>query len=552
MELTRSEAVIETGNPIEIFAVRWRFWILGLITLAGAIVRGLGIHDGTLFKDDAWVALSARVPFGTALHMLVTTPGFTLFERFWIGLDPSASWFAQLPSFVASVAAIPVIYALVKSARFATWLALLASLLTASCVTAIAFGAHVKPYAFDTLLAALIIGIAQRTITESTPRSLTLLGILGVLTPWWSLSLAVVVIGSWVVLALVAIFTRRHVLVTLLGAIASALSILIEHVVLKRQQTHALTEFWHSYFIETSGPSAFVHSLTTTAWRLLAMVTIDRGGTPPLLLGLAALLVWVILIGLAARRVPVAIGVLAAAAVSSADHLSPLGTQRTDLYLLPAILLIVVAAIERVVAEVSRRWGTSAGTSITGAILALSLVSSLSLMVVVAPPRIRIEPGPTPDTMLPDLRPAHAAAMAELQTPGTILLVEESLYEWAYSFMNPIGIVYAPEAQTSFGVTGPHPHVILPEAIGSATQLWLRPSDVTEISRATRLITLRPNGEHVDPLAPKLANLCWLPVSNRSIGSDVLTTYHQACTPSSGSPLKDIGARQAPQGPTGN
>ena len=66
-------------DPIERTAIRWRWWILGAITLVGAILRGLGIHNGTLTRDDAWIALSTRVPLGTALHMLVTTPGFTLF-----------------------------------------------------------------------------------------------------------------------------------------------------------------------------------------------------------------------------------------------------------------------------------------------------------------------------------------------------------------------------------------------------------------------------------------------------------------------------------------
>ena len=62
--------------------------VLGLVTAFGAIIRFPGFSTTDLWYDDAWAAMPAKEPLGIARHMVVTTPGYTLFNREWILFHP--------------------------------------------------------------------------------------------------------------------------------------------------------------------------------------------------------------------------------------------------------------------------------------------------------------------------------------------------------------------------------------------------------------------------------------------------------------------------------
>ena len=93
---------------------RYEWPLLAVITAVAAIAR-VGFSNGTLYRDDAWVALTTRVPLGTAAKMVVTTPGFVLGERLWIGWFPHSVALDQLPTFLASVLGV------VAVGRLARW-----------------------------------------------------------------------------------------------------------------------------------------------------------------------------------------------------------------------------------------------------------------------------------------------------------------------------------------------------------------------------------------------------------------------------------------------
>ena len=544
-DTTARRAPVMSTATIEAFAVTWRRWILAVIVVAGTAARLPGLNGGTLFKDDAWVALSSRVPMSTALHMLVTTPGFTLFERTWISLGPSATWWAQLPSLIASVTGILAVYLLMRTQRFAIWLSLLGAGAIAAGVTGIAFAAHVKPYPFDLLICTGLVALAQKAFERPSRRSLSWLIVASTIAPWWSLSLAVVVAGCWIA---VLLGTRRHhgwFWWVVLGGAIPAVSIVLERVVLQHQITRALSNFWHDYFIDARTPTGLIRSLGAAGWRLFASLSIDRGGMPSISLGVAALAVWGIVLWLGARRVRVATTIVATALVASLLHIAPLGTQRTDLYLAPAILLLLAAAFESALNILERRVSISLAGWLGATACGLSVVLGIVLMVGIAPDRIRTQPGATPDTMKPDLLPAGRAALNEAKAPGSVLLVEESLWEWSYYFIDPVRIIPAPRSETSFGVVAPDSNVVIPAPVGGAASLHLGNAALSKVARASRVVTVRPDGEVSDPLQPTLARLCFTPHTSYHRGRDIISIYQPA-----GAALRGTAGVNSTEGPS--
>ncbi|MEI6736272.1 MAG: hypothetical protein WCL31_05040 [Actinomycetes bacterium] len=73
---------------------------LPLIVLFGLWTRLGGFSSHQLWFDDAWVAVPAKVPLGEAVHMVNTTPLFSIFMRQWILWGPDATWWAQIPALV--------------------------------------------------------------------------------------------------------------------------------------------------------------------------------------------------------------------------------------------------------------------------------------------------------------------------------------------------------------------------------------------------------------------------------------------------------------------
>src|ERR1700679_1649795 len=92
--------------------------ILLVLIGAGTAMRVQGLTSLGFYRDDAWAAMSSRVGLGTAWHMWVTAPRFSLLERSVIGLGPGTTWWAQIPPLVAGVAAIPAMYFLARHVGF--------------------------------------------------------------------------------------------------------------------------------------------------------------------------------------------------------------------------------------------------------------------------------------------------------------------------------------------------------------------------------------------------------------------------------------------------
>ncbi len=333
-------------------------WIvLGLVTAFGAIIRFPGFSTTDLWYDDAWAAMPAKEPLGIARHMVVTTPGYTLCNREWILLHPGSTPWAQTPAFLFGVAAIPVIYLVLRSfsvARWATWVGVAVVTIAPTTVT---YSTRVKEYAADFLLACLVLVLAERVRTTRT-------------SPWWlvaasvgavaiSASTMVVVIPAWGIIALVAWTDapRRRSLVpplvtaaALSGACAVAISATVPSILNANWRRRGFLGDWSSaHAIRFSLQSMFAG----LAHNLLAIPSQPAAfhGAIKVLTAALAIAVGVAVVGLAVVAIreglrlatpgPLAVpaATVALACILGLSGLVPLGDGRTDEVLYPAIIL---------------------------------------------------------------------------------------------------------------------------------------------------------------------------------------------------------------------
>jgi hypothetical protein len=322
---------------------RYEWALLCAVAAVGAIARAGGFSTGTLYRDDAWVALTTRVPLGTAARMVVTTPGFVLGERVWIGWFPHATWADQLPTFLASVAGIVVVGRLARWWGLSAPASLVAAGIVAVAYSDVQYATRVKPYAFDLLGACLVLWLAER-VRRHGPRGAPWLAAASVAVCAISLTPVPLVVGVWVALGVEAA-VRRSLSVRLVAAgAATALGLVALWLAVRGGISPRLRASWDGYYLLVSSPHGFAHSARTIVDGLVRGVGVT---TPSLgLRGLGTLdrvaLLALFVVGLGAwRRQLLSLAVLAAALVLSIPSLVPLGTGRTDAYLYPAIAMLV-------------------------------------------------------------------------------------------------------------------------------------------------------------------------------------------------------------------
>ncbi|HEV3213254.1 MAG TPA: hypothetical protein VGZ03_07665 [Acidimicrobiales bacterium] len=332
---------------------RYEWALLLAVAAVGAVARAGGFSSGTLYRDDAWVALTTRVPLGTAARMVVTTPGFVLGERVWIGWFPHALWADQLPTFLASVAGIVVVGRLARWWGLSAPAALVAAGVVALAYSDVQYATRVKPYAFDLLGACLVLFLAER-VRRHGPRGAVWLAGASVAVCAISLTPVPLVLGVWVALGVEAV-VRRTVSVRLVAAgAATALGLAALWLAVRAGISPRLRTSWDGYYLVVSSPHGFAHSARTILDGLVRGVGVT---TPSLgIHGLGTLdrvaLCALFLLGLLAwRRQLLSLAVLGAAVVCSIPSLVPLGTGRTDAYLYPAIAMVLAEG-----AAIAWRW----------------------------------------------------------------------------------------------------------------------------------------------------------------------------------------------------
>ena len=339
---------------------RWLTLVaLAVVTAFGAYLRAHGLSGLGLWRDDAWVALSAHVGLGEAWRMWFTTPGSDFIDRTVLVLSPGTTIWAQMPSFVAGVAAIPAVYALARCFRFGRLAGLLVATAIATAPLCVVYSTRVKEYELDILLSCAVLAAGELARRTPGRRQLAVLAVASVASFLCSASLAAVIAGVWIALAIHSWRGRRlawpRSVVAAFGATACGCAAV--GLAFYTKISPAEDRFWEreGAFVAHQSVGSLFSSLGWGVWHLLAYAVGLGSLTEPARVVLVTLWVVLVAIGLSKNRSMLAPALAVVVAVlASAAHMEPLGTGRSDQYLYPALLLLTVAGVSRVYAAVAR------------------------------------------------------------------------------------------------------------------------------------------------------------------------------------------------------
>ena len=529
MTTTTEGAPPERGRLASLADRRAR-WILAVIVVLGAIPRVRQLSSGTLYPDDAWVALTNHFGVSTSVHMLVTSPGFTLFTQWWTGLAPRTTWFAQLPDLVSSIAGIVAVYALVRWSRLSAWVALSCAGLLAVSTEATSFATHLKPYPDDVLLACALIFAAERCRRSLSTRNLAIFSAVAVACAAWSFSSVIVTAGAYLMLGLVWV-RRREATVALAmtaGAAVAAIGVLYLAVI-EPQTTRSLAHYWQEHYLSTASPG----SLLRSSRRALNGVFGDQlAFTPHKMLPLvgridewALLLLAVVGVVAATRRRLLSLCILAVAVVAALAHAIPLGSNRTDAYLFPTLLLLIGSGLGWVGRTLRTRAPRAASTLL--AAIGVSWLAACLVLNAAVPPRY---PGG-------DLRPVADAArsMVHGKANAVILVEGTARWPWAYGEDPNVTLLFGKGFNTGYApVSGTAGVVIMPASSAeTAFSASWAPAHVRDASTLVTVAYDFPGLPEPSLIAEALRRSCWSEGMPRKITTYTVTPWHRldGCTP---------------------
>jgi hypothetical protein len=459
------------------------------LVIIGATIRLRGLTSGGLRTSDAWVGITSKVSWGQAWHMLANAPGFYLFERVWVELYPSATWWGQLPALIMGIASIPAIYYLFRYLRFDTWLQLSAALVVAVSPICIIYSTRYKEYSADFLLACLLIALGERTRRHWRRRDICLLAAATVLSFAVSGSTIPVTAGVWLVVgAATQQHGRRPRDLMLPAGVALTVCLAIDEIFYRHLSPYLNRDWSHNFFSHAS-PLAYIDSVS----RLL--LSLYQGMTGSVLNGA---LVFLLLTGLAvvgcindkSRSATLAI---AAAFGACTLHAIPLGTGRTDEVLYPAFLVLIACGLQGLTHWFRNttprtpwhRWCTvGIGLTLGGVLLITGVATDNHY-----------------DAK--DIQPLAAQVNGQLR-PGDHVVVDAMLrYTWAlYEEQSP-HIVLGSQWMTGFSVASTSPSTfIVPSFPGEGG--WTPGRWIDQLAHYQRLWVLEPSYSAHPSTSPQL------------------------------------------------
>jgi hypothetical protein len=408
------------------------------LTLFGLWCRLRGLTNGSLYRDDAWVALTSRVPWHDAWRMFGTAPGFTLFERVWVGLASPSTWVEQTPTLIASVLAIPIVAAVAWWWGLRRWSVVVVAALVAIGRINVDYATHLKPYATDVIAGVLVLWAAERWRRGSSAWPF---GAVALISLAVSFSVAPVVAGCAIVMAIEGFRQRRFGSLWAPGLLV-AVPIAALYWRVHQGISPQLKISWAANFVNFHSLRSIVHSVHTIVGGLVwgFIDTTPHWHIP----GLSKVIVVGVVLGcvigaFSFRRALLPTAAVVAAAFAAAIHVEPLGTGRTDAYLYPALALLLACGIERVV-DLARGLWHPAGHTVAVAVAVL--LAFLALDVAAHRPTY---PGGS-------ITPVATAAKAELASGGGVIIEGTARWPWTYyeSAIDPVHYIFSPLYNTGF------------------------------------------------------------------------------------------------------
>ena len=380
---------------ITLLASRWTRWIaLAIVVLIGALTRAPGFSSGQPWFDDAWVVLPAREPLSTAIHMVDTTPLFTLTMRSWILINPHSLMWDQSPIFVLGLVSIVAVYLLLRFFKVSELLALLGALVIAVSPVAVTYSTRIKQYNLDIIFACLVLWLFERWRRSPDRRgALAVAGVSSIALLSSASSMVIVAPVCLVALHGAVVERRRRVdAAVLIGVVGTVF--VAEYLIWLRHLSHGLHVGWtnRGYMLTFTTFRKFAFSLENMGSEFFHWMIAMPAGHPPdpskqitaagMLVSAGTVLVLAAVslpvLWRAARNFRTVAGPRTAAAIAiwfavflALAGVSPFGGGRTDEVLYPAVLLLLLGALSEVV---PRRAVPTRAVVILGVAVAATLV----------------------------------------------------------------------------------------------------------------------------------------------------------------------------------
>jgi len=453
---------------------RWQRVGPYLLTIASLVValihRANGFTSHSLFFDDAWAALPSHVSAGTALQMSVSTPLWTMAERWWILLNPHSTSWSQIPPYACGAIASVLVFPLLRRFGASRWAAAIGTSLLALSPMITTYSTRVKPYTAEMLLAICLYFLAERARRNRTRRSLMLLSLVSIASFAVSFAMLSTVATLWLVITWQGRReTSSRTRALIVGAVTAAvLAAVAAPYVINRPPS--LGDNWvnRGYMFGYDSAHRFVHNLI----QIFAGFThtfvnygfdsrfADGENYPAVCVVATVTLVLTVLVIWRVRRLDIAMRdalapvawVVPVSFLAAVVDAFPFGDGRTDIVFYPALAVVLVLVLQDALRQlvVARGWSWRRVSTVVAIVAVITGVNVFWR-----------RPALYPQI---DVRNLYAMIQKAWQ-PGDVIVVPAFVtYTWADAGLTPWHVVVGDAKQwpQGFRVVSDDPRVIFP------------------------------------------------------------------------------------------
>lgn len=410
---------------------------LAVVAAMAAAVVGLAyrLHEFGRYgfwNDEAWVALSTRIHDPGQLRLAVAcSPALWTVLLRPLALLPHPEVALRLLPLACSLATLGLAWHLGRRLGGHALGGALAVLLVALDPTSIRYAKELKQYSAEALLLLTTLALAVDAVGDGRrvgPLAALLVVGLGVSNAQLFVSPAV--LGGVLLGAIVGRDRRLAWRIVTTGAIVGAASVAFYVVVVGPWRSESLQAFWTGDYL----PAHDVRATATRAWAGLQAVLAP--GLGPQAGWIALLAMGVMLVVPAGRMVATVLVLLVVELVVLARlALVPFGVPRLALFWTTAVLVVVGAALARLVVAVGWRWRL---WPVAALVLAAGLASILR-----GRPWMQMASVASPEDVGPLIRRMERHRRAD----DVILVYERTLYTYAYyAARTPVLVPFPPSS----------------------------------------------------------------------------------------------------------
>jgi hypothetical protein len=418
----------------------WDFAIAAAVVAAAAALRYRQLGPRSLWLDDAWPALVVKTGWSDVTKVGLTAPGFAAALKAWLHVTGFSETKAQSFAFVCGIAAPGLLWLLCVSRRLGRPAAAVATAALLTSPAHIVYSARVKQYTLDSVIVIVLVWLTWRGLEKpSDARRWYLLAIGSAVATALSSGVVPVVGGAFLaaLFALVAVTKqeRRRAYPAFAGYAVFAAA--WWRTMLAPRLSHALTDYWRSFYVSNNNPGGIPTGLRSVATRLG-----HASSDLPLAITLLAFLAAAVVVVSTRRELSIMLlAPLLIALVLALCSLAPIGTGRTDVYLYPLFALLLAVAVSELTQR--RSWCVLIAVALT--------VSSLALA---------RSPSAYPQE---DMKYAVAHLQAQARPDDTVMVYPAGRYAFAlYAPRSWPVTVFTSKAQTNgFDVRVRRPHLVI-------------------------------------------------------------------------------------------